>query len=103
MIRRLALHTTIRLALAFATPACAHDWYPPACCGGHDCHPVPCSEVHAEASPISGFTWVWQGFHFTPEMTHASQDGTCHVCIYTGYLNGLETPKPTCLFLEGQS
>lgn len=24
----------------FCTPARAHDWYPPSCCGGHDCAPV---------------------------------------------------------------
>jgi hypothetical protein len=67
----------------------AHMGYPSACCGGKDCHPVPCEEVIRQ-----GNDWVWNGIHFKDELRKESLDGGCHVCIAG---NGV----PLCIFLGG--
>jgi len=46
----------------------AHSWYPSWCCGGADCHPVPCAEIIISKD--------------TPVLT--SQDERCHACEHLG-------------------
>jgi hypothetical protein len=44
--------------LLAATPAAAHDWYPPECCHDMDCAPVDHAEIVATptTSDVSGYT-----------------------------------------------
>ena len=53
-----------------------HYFYSAECCGGKDCHPVPCDEIVNDAS---GFRW--QNIHFDRKLMRVSQDGECHVCV----------------------
>lgn len=52
-----------------------HDWYPPECCGGGDCHPVPCDEI---VETDKGFRW--KDVTFPSANVRPTQDGKCHVC-----------------------
>jgi len=45
----------------------AHSWYPQWCCGGADCHPVPCAGI------VIGDAAVLP-----------SPDGQCHACDHLG-------------------
>ena len=69
----------------------AHMNYPPACCGGSDCRPVPCDEIH-----LVGENWVYQDAHWPKDKVQDSLDGACHVCITKGGI-------ATCLFMGGVS
>jgi hypothetical protein len=53
----------------------AHWLYSDQCCGGHDCHPVPCAEIYAFKDG-----WLWRGIMFGTEVLKLSPDGNCHVC-----------------------
>jgi hypothetical protein len=92
------IHTVLVVALLVATPVSAHDWYPTQCCGGHDCRPVPCTdiEVHADGSA----TYKPENAQF--EKIQNSPDGECHVCtraspIYKGTVYGY------CAYMGGVS
>lgn len=70
----------------------AHDWYSPACCSSHDCHPImDCSEITEAAKGVD-----WQGFHFDPNQIHPSEDNKCHVCIHE-YEDIL---RPICIYTQ---
>src|SRR5580704_1145073 len=61
---------------ALIMPAEAHDWYPLECCGGHECHPIPCEEIKSDGPDI-----VWKGFRTRREFAWHSQDDKCHICL----------------------
>ncbi len=65
----------------------AHDWYPKACCGDHDCHPIPCEQIHYD-----GKYWVYKDFIWAKDKVRASLDEHCHVCI-------TKQSTPICIFL----
>ena len=70
----------------------AHSWYPKACCGGNDCHPVPCGELQLKDGVI------WNRIYFGPAMIHPSLDSYCHVCVSAP--NSGEIPRiPNCVFI----
>lgn len=84
------------LLLFGASEAFPHDWYSQSCCGGHDCHPVLCTEILEQAK---GYL-TWNHFTFSPEQVHPSEDNQCHVCIHTlgGYLSN--EPRPVCIYIQ---
>lgn len=79
------------LLLQLATPV--HDIYAADCCGGRDCHPVPCEEVTAV-----GDGWMWRGVTFEHHTLRVAPDGNCHVCINPN-LAGPGIPHATCIYL----
>jgi hypothetical protein len=56
----------------------AHSFYSSQCCGGTDCHPVPCDQL-VEAR--GGWLYLPTGNEFAEEQVHPSQDRNCHVCL----------------------
>lgn len=77
----------------------AHDWYPPICCGGHDCAPIAC-----EAITEKGKSLIYQGLEFSGDMIKNSQDGQCHACIMQYSPEGSEPfRKPMCIFIQNGS
>ena len=64
-----------------------HSWYPESCCGGRDCHPVPCDEI---AETATGYDW--HKIHFTHMQVGPSQDSQCHVCV-------IGDNTPMCIFI----
>ena len=50
-----------------------HDWYPYWCCGGNDCHEIPCSDVRE----VKGGYMVHELFFSSAS---PSPDGHCHAC-----------------------
>lgn len=72
----------LRLALLgwlLLSPVQAHEWYEPACCGGHDCHPVEADEV----KQFDDGSYGWSTFKFSTGMVRPSRDGKYHVCVGT--------------------
>jgi hypothetical protein len=67
-----------------------HSFYASDCCGGKDCHPVPCSEIRQQQ--LGG--WIWQFINFGPKALRVSEDGQCHVCVLPDF-----PPKGTCIYL----
>lgn len=72
----------------------AHSWYPLVCCGGQDCHPVPCQDLIN-----TGKDYVYHGIHFLKEQVQPSLDNQCHVCISNENIPGM-TPIPHCAFIQ---
>ena len=59
-----------------------HSWYSQQCCGGQDCHPVPCDEISRAANG----DYVWQNPYqeaiiFGRHVMKLSEDEQCHVCV----------------------
>lgn len=77
------LKSTILALFLLFTPV--HDWYPIECCGGSDCHPIPCEEV---SQGKEGYYWKEIGPFKNPM---ASPDGHCHAC-HSG-------STPLCLYI----
>lgn len=76
--------------------ALGHEFYSSACCGGHDCHPVPCQEI----SRIDD-GYAWQGLRFAIGKVLESPDGACHVCVgHPKDSAGVVTRMPQCLYLS---
>ncbi len=90
------------LALLAAPVARSHSWYDPACCGGHDCSPIPGSAVKASRAgysvtirpgehplvkdaPVSGFVAYADA--------RPSQDSEFHACIVGGAIKCLYAPQ----------
>ena len=77
----------------------AHSWYPQSCCGGKDCRPVPCEQIHqGERDNDHGYFWqVGPNYeiYFSAERVHPSLDEGCHACVSDGYLG-------VCLFLAAR-
>ena len=65
-----------------------HSWYPPACCGGSDCKPIPCKELIPQADG----TFKYLDLIFSSDMVKGSIDGMCHVCISAAH-------APLCMFI----
>ena len=83
--------------ICFVGSASAHEapsgWqYPPGCCGGEDCHPVPCETIEEKRG-----VYIWKGVVFHRSMARASGDERCHVCIQ---FNGEGAATGRCLFLN---
>jgi hypothetical protein len=72
----------------------AHDFYSNQCCGGRDCHPVPCDEITSV-----GEGWQWKGETFDRFMLHIAPDGNCHVCVAPNFTSGRTVDRPTCIYL----
>jgi hypothetical protein len=70
--------------------ALSHEDYSSSCCGGKDCHPVPCEEVES-----TGPMWKWHGYQIEKWRTMPSTDGGCHVCIHN------ENHSMICIYLGG--
>ncbi len=70
-----------------------HSLYSAACCGGRDCHPVPCAEIHPT---MDG--WVWDGVQFSHNTMHPSEDGGCHVCVHPAVV-----PSGICIYLRPET
>ena len=66
------------LSSAGLVPASAHSWYPPECCSGQDCHPVPCETLRGEMN--GGLTYLPANTSFRANMVRPSQDAQCHIC-----------------------
>lgn len=77
------------VAIMSAQPGLAHDWYDPKCCGGQDCHPVPCDQL----SEDSKGNWHWGPYTFYKNAIEPSKDSKCHVCIHGGY-------NPICVYIQ---
>lgn len=73
----------------------AHSWYPWACCGDQDCHPVVCENLTEQ----SDGRWIYKptGNVFAPEQVQPSQDGDCHVCL------GVGDGRSLCAFVQANS
>lgn len=89
-------------ALTTSLVILVHSWYPQACCGGYDCHPVPCDELLPQKDggvkwmDENGTTYTWDYRQVQP-----SQDNKCHVCIVPPYPQengGMVPARPTCAF-----
>lgn len=72
----------------------AHEWYPPACCSGDDCHPVECSSLTERGKGLA-----YKSYYFYNKMIKPSQDGLCHVCI-SNETSTEFTPVPHCVFIQ---
>lgn len=72
----------------------AHSFYSKACCGGMDCKPVPCDEIHA----VGGGGWEWSGVYFPPDRLHFSEDAGCHVCVHKDTV-----PSGICIYLRPET
>ena len=72
----------------------AHSWYPLVCCGGQDCHPIPCQELIENAK---GYTY--HGIQFLKEQIQPSLNAQCHVCI-SNEVSPMTTPVPHCAFIQ---
>ncbi len=77
-----------------------HDWYPYDCCGGGDCHPVPCDELNEYRNG----DYSWHGQYFTSAQVRPSRDAQCHVCIHRyapDPAKGIEGgPHGMCVFVQ---
>ena len=67
-----------------------HSWYPPECCSGKDCRPVPCTDIVEQPN---GW-WEYMGNFFSPDQVKPSLDALCHVCINDTTLTSI------CLFIQ---
>jgi|SRR5262249_48369662 hypothetical protein len=93
------------IVLAMTYPARSHSWYPPECCNGRDCYPVPCDEIsNARERGMDGYRWIGvrqlrkylpNDLFFSKQMHRYSADGACHVCVSYGQT---KTAIPRCIF-----
>lgn len=71
----------ILIALMLST-ALAHEWYPPQCCDGRDCHPTSCEGlVPFTEGGRSGFVYIDEWYFEASQMRRSEDDG-CHICIH---------------------
>jgi hypothetical protein len=94
MVRKLVI--VFALTLAHDAPSGWH--YPDGCCGGDECHPIPCDSI---TETKDGY--VWKDLHFEESQARPSGDTTCHVCVGKEWINGAETPIekfPHCIFIQ---
>lgn len=76
LVGLIAIVGAISLLARFATPANAHEWYPPACCWGGDCGPVEPSRIERDGVDyIIDHRWRVQR-----SSTQPSPDGRFHGC-----------------------
>ena len=84
----IALITTLSLIFQ------VHGWYPLECCGGRDCHPVPCEDL----VELDNGDYTYHNIHFRKDQVKPSLDNQCHVCISQG-----EYQTPYCVFIQQSS
>lgn len=95
----------VLLLAAACAPARAHEWYPPLCCSGRDCHPTGAAEGAREPAA----TWTpggWRlhdGKMFRHDRVRQSPDGLLHVCRRNGDPKGdvIEVDGKPCIFAPG--
>lgn len=83
----------------------AHDWYPPLCCSGRDCHPTGAADGAREPAA----QWTSEGWllHDGKLIKHkdarVSPDGLLHVCRRNGDPRGeiIEVDGKPCVFAPG--
>jgi len=91
--------------VAACAPARAHDWYPPLCCSGRDCHPTGAHPGARE--PAATLTPQGWRLHDGKVIPHArartSPDGVLHVCRRGGDPHGeiIEVDGRPCVFAPG--
>lgn len=69
---------TILALFLLITPAFAHSWYPPECCSGKDCWPIPTASV----TKVPG-GYVLDNGEFIPESkAREGRDENYHICRY---------------------
>ncbi len=71
-----------------------HSWYEPECCGGGDCHPVPCEELGHDAYDNVTF----DDYRFRGSQIRPSRDAHCHVCFHD-YYGGIMR-RPICVYVQ---
>ena len=87
------------ILLLSITGAHAHEWYSNSCCAGIHCHPIDsCTEIIDKGK---GYL-EWNGYTFSPDQVHPSQDNLCHVCTVPYWENNvLDTTKgATCVYIQ---
>ena len=94
---RFGILSVALICFASSASALAHEaasgWqYPPGCCGGEDCHPVPCETIEEKRG-----VYIWKGVVFHRSMARVSGDDRCHVCVQ---FNGEGAASGRCLFLN---
>lgn len=89
------LFILILLTGLFSAEVSAHDWYSYSCCGGNDCHPINCTEL---IETTKGMTW--NGYEFSKDMIHPSQDNHCHVCISEFLMGDKIQHTPHCAYIQ---
>jgi len=99
------------IMLALASPAGAHDWYPPDCCNGNktvngvetpgDCQPV----ADEDLVEIDGGCWKYlpTGNTFCGTKVRPTKDSKSHVCIGIGAVVnewGNDKGHSYCVFIK---
>jgi hypothetical protein len=79
---------TIMWGVLGTKQALSHEWYSAQCCGGKDCHPVDCNEIHSK-----GNLWEYAGQTIEKWKMQPAPDGQCHVCLHSSLF--------LCLFMGG--
>lgn len=79
------------LVVLWSASAPAHDWYPSSCCGGHDCGPIPGTDLKMEAT---GWLVRQTGEVIPFTAAHKSKDQRFHRCVYNGKTRCLFVPDP---------
>jgi hypothetical protein len=65
---RFGILSVALICLAGSASASAHEapsgWqYPPGCCGGEDCHPVPCETIEEKRGCVFRVAGACSGYH----------------------------------------
>lgn len=86
------------LFLALSIHVNAHEWYPPECCGGNDCHVV--DSIKWEGKNIIATVGA-ENITVTPGSTRwkPSPDAQYHIC----YTNAYDAPHVYCFFIPGDA
>lgn len=79
----------IKILTAISLITLVHSWYPPECCSGQDCKPVPCDQL----VEMGNGDWKFEDKVFSKEKIRLSEDQYCHVCIHPFSGN------PLCAFI----
>lgn len=99
------IRCALLLLLLAAAPARAHDWYPPLCCSGRDCHPTGAAEGAREpAATWDGDTLrLHDGKTYARRTLRVSPDGLLHVCRRDGDPRGevIVVDGQPCIFAPG--
>lgn len=85
----------ILILFLLSSPLWAHEWYPPDCCSGHDCAPMPDSRV--TRNPQGDYV-VDKKYTFTRTEVRKSLSGRYHGC----YPQGDKGEAPRCFFAPSE-
>lgn len=95
----LAMIVAAFFVVAAVWSARAHEWYPPACCSGVDCHPAATGDRDArEPDPVRvrGGWRLHDGIVLKDEDAKPSPDGRFHVCRTGG------NPRGAVIYTDGR-